>query len=38
MLGSTTQFKGNLMALASIALNNAATVQGRLLARTGRSR
>lgn len=34
-LGSTTQFKGNLMALASIALNNAATVQGRLFARTG---
>ena len=35
VLGSTTQFKGNLMALASISLNNAATVQGRLLARNG---
>jgi hypothetical protein len=34
-LGSTTQFKGNLMALASVSLNNAASVQGRLFARTG---
>ena len=35
VLGSTTAFKGNLMALASISLENAATVQGRLLARNG---
>ena len=35
ILGSTTQFKGNLMALASIRLGNAVNVQGRLLARTG---
>ena len=34
-LGSTTAFKGNLMALTSISLNNAATVQGRMLARNG---
>jgi hypothetical protein len=34
-LGSTTAFKGNLMALSSISLNNAATVQGRMLARNG---
>jgi hypothetical protein len=34
-LGSTTAFKGNLMALASISLNNAVTVQGRMLARNG---
>jgi hypothetical protein len=34
-LGSTTAFKGNLMALASISVNNAVTVQGRLLARNG---
>ena len=35
ILGSTTQFKGNLMALASIRLGNAVNVQGRLLARSG---
>jgi hypothetical protein len=34
-LGTTTAFKGNLMALTSISLNDAATVQGRLLARNG---
>ena len=34
-LGSTTAFKGNLMALTSISLNNGATVIGRLLARNG---
>jgi ice-binding like protein len=34
-LGSATAFQGNLMALTSISLNNAATVQGRLLARNG---
>jgi hypothetical protein len=34
-LGSTTAFQGNLMALASISLNNAATVLGRMLARNG---
>jgi hypothetical protein len=34
-LGSTTAFQGNLMALASISLNNAATVVGRVLARNG---
>jgi hypothetical protein len=34
-LGSTTAFKGNLMALTSISLNNAATVVGRMLARNG---
>lgn len=34
-LGSTTAFKGNLMALTSISLNNAAAVQGRMLARNG---
>jgi hypothetical protein len=34
-LGSTTAFQGNLMALASISLNNGATVIGRLLARNG---
>ncbi|MBA2513143.1 MAG: DUF3494 domain-containing protein, partial [Solirubrobacterales bacterium] len=34
-LGSTTTFQGNIMALASISLDDAATVQGRLLARTG---
>jgi hypothetical protein len=32
-LGSTTAFQGNLMADQQIALNNGATVQGRLLAR-----
>ena len=34
-LGTTTAFQGNLMAAASISLNNAATVQGRLLASNG---
>jgi hypothetical protein len=34
-LGTTTSFEGNVMANASITLNNAASVQGRLLARTG---
>jgi len=34
-LGTTTAFQGNLMALASISLNNAASVIGRLLARNG---
>jgi hypothetical protein len=34
-LGTTTAFKGNLMAHASISVNDAATVQGRLLARGG---
>jgi hypothetical protein len=34
-LGTTTAFQGNLMALASISLNNGATVIGRLLARNG---
>jgi hypothetical protein len=34
-LDTTTVFQGNLMANASISLNNAATVTGRLLARTG---
>jgi type VI secretion system secreted protein VgrG len=34
-LGSTTAFAGNVMALTSISLNDAATVQGRLLARNG---
>ncbi len=34
-LGSTTAFQGNLMALTSITLNNAATVVGRALARNG---
>ena len=34
-LGSTTAFNGNLMALTSISLNNAAAVQGRMLARNG---
>jgi type VI secretion system secreted protein VgrG len=34
-LGSSTAFAGNVMALASISLNDAATVQGRLLAHTG---
>lgn len=35
VLGSTTAFQGNVMALASISLNNGATVRGRLLARNG---
>lgn len=34
-LGSGTSFAGNLMALTSISLNDAASVQGRLLARNG---
>jgi hypothetical protein len=34
-LGTTTKFVGNLMALASISLKNAATVEGRMLARSG---
>ncbi|MGO9903597.1 MAG: ice-binding family protein [Solirubrobacteraceae bacterium] len=34
-LGSTTAFKGNLMANISITVNDASTVQGRLFARTG---
>jgi hypothetical protein len=35
VLGSTTAFKGNVMALASISVGNAAVIQGRLLARNG---
>ncbi len=35
VLGSTTDFNGNLMALASISLDDAATVTGRVLARNG---
>jgi hypothetical protein len=35
MLGSTTAFQGNLMALASISLDNGASVVGRVLARNG---
>jgi Ice-binding-like len=34
-LGTTTAFEGNVMALTSITLNHAATVQGRALARNG---
>ena len=34
-LDTTTAFQGNLMALSSISLNNAATVIGRVLARNG---
>ena len=34
-LGTTTAFQGNLMALASVSLNNGATVIGRVLARNG---
>lgn len=34
-LGTTTAFQGNLMALTSVALNNGATVRGRMLARNG---
>ena len=34
-LGTTTAFRGNLMALSSISLNNGATVIGRMLARNG---
>jgi len=35
VLGSTTAFQGNLMALDSISLDNGASVIGRLLARNG---
>jgi hypothetical protein len=35
VLGSTTAFQGSVMALASISLNNGATVRGRVLARNG---
>lgn len=34
-LGTTTAFKGNLMALTSISLKNGASVNGRMLARNG---
>ncbi|MGI8571217.1 MAG: ice-binding family protein [Solirubrobacteraceae bacterium] len=34
-LGTTTAFQGNVLAHASISLDNGATVQGRLLASTG---
>jgi len=34
-LGTTTSFAGNILAQASISLNNGASVQGRTLARTG---
>jgi Ice-binding-like len=34
-IGTTTDFIGNVLALQSISVNNAATVQGRLLARNG---
>ena len=34
-IGTTTTFVGNLMALTSISLKNAATVTGRMLARNG---
>ena len=34
-LGTTTSFKGTILALTSIALNTGATVDGRLLARNG---
>jgi Ice-binding-like len=34
-IGTTTTFVGNLMALTSISLKNAATVNGRMLARNG---
>jgi hypothetical protein len=34
-LDTTTAFQGNLMAYASISLNNGASVQGRVLARNG---
>ena len=34
-LGTTTAFQGTVMALTSITMNHAATVQGRMLARNG---
>ena len=34
-LGTTTAFKGNILALTSISVNNGVTVDGRLLARNG---
>jgi Ice-binding-like/Bacterial Ig-like domain len=34
-LGVNSVFKGNIMAMASITVNNGASVEGRLLARTG---
>lgn len=34
-LGTTTQFKGNILALTSITANTGANIYGRLLARTG---
>ena len=34
-LGATTAFKGNILALTSISVNNGGDVQGRLLARNG---
>ena len=34
-LGTTTAFKGNILALTSISVNNGVTVNGRLLARNG---
>jgi hypothetical protein len=34
-LGTTTSFAGNVLALASISMNNGATLTGRALARTG---
>jgi hypothetical protein len=34
-LGVSSVFKGNILAMASITVNNGATVEGRLLARTG---
>ena len=34
-LGTTSVFKGNILALASITVTTGATVEGRLLARTG---
>ena len=34
-LGTTTAFQGNILALASISMNQGATLEGRALARTG---
>jgi Ice-binding-like/Bacterial Ig domain len=34
-LGTTTSFRGNILALTSISVNNGVTVDGRLLARNG---